>query len=289
MKTLYISDLDGTLLNSYAVMSEYTIDRINSLIEHGMYFTFATARTIYSAGSIAERLNVNVPCILSNGASVYDMKSGEYVRNAYIKPAAARQIVKAFKDNGLSCFVFKFIDGRLATCYDNVVHKQMIEYVEERKNKFNQPFIKCSDVAQELDGTAIYINSVGSYESLLPVRNAIMSIKDADFAFYCDTYTHEWYLETFSSMASKGNGLKFLREKYGFERIVAFGDNLNDLSMFEQADMKFAVGNANVDLKIKADMIIDTNNENGVANFLINNYDIIESGGEPVIEDYDSD
>lgn len=255
-----------------------------------MNFTFATARTIYSAKSITERLNVNVPCILNNGASIYDLQSGEYVKNAYIKPAAAREIVKAFRDNGARCFVFKFIDGKLTTCYDDLIDEQMKEYTEERQNKFSQPFIHCEDVMNELDGTAIYINSIGRYEDLLPIRNAVLAMKDADCAFYRDTYTKKWYLETFSAQASKGNGLKYLREAYGFDRIISFGDNLNDLSMFEQSEMKFAVKNANVDLKIKADMIIDSNNESGVANFLINNYDLIEAGEEPEMPpDYDDD
>ncbi|MDE5764011.1 MAG: Cof-type HAD-IIB family hydrolase [Ruminococcus sp.] len=283
MKTLYISDLDGTLLNSGAVLSDYTADKINSLIERGMYFTFATARTIYSAGDIVRNLNINVPCILNNGAEIYDINSGQYVKNAYINPDTARRIVRAFRDNGLKCFVFKFIDGRLATCYDNIVNENMRSYVSERRNKFNQPFIECADVENVLDGTAVYINSIGSYESLLPVRNAVMSMKDADCAFYCDTYTHEWYLEIFSSTASKGNGLKFLRQKYGFEQIIAFGDNLNDLSMFEQADIKIAVGNADSAIRTKADIITDTNDKNGVADFLLNNYDIIEKTGKPVI------
>lgn len=268
MKTLYISDLDGTLLNSAAELSEYTVSTINRLIDEGMYFTFATARTIYSAAKITERLKINVPCILNNGASVYDISTGTYVRNAYIETNTARQIVRAFKDNGLNCFVFKFVDGRLATCYDTVTEELMRDYVSERRDKFRQPFIECDDVTRELDGTAIYINSIGSYESLLPVYNAVMALDEADCAFYCDTYTKKWYLETFSAQASKENGLKFLREKYKFDRIVAFGDNLNDLSMFKEADTKIAVGNANPELKEKADLIIDTNDNNGVADWI---------------------
>ncbi len=269
-KTLYITDLDGTLLNSQAELSEYTKNTINRLVEQGMYFTFATARTIYSAEPITRGLLLSVPCILNNGASIYDAESGKYIKNNCIPADTARKILGVFRENEVRCFVFKFMDERLVTCYDRVTDDFMQNYIEERKNGFNQPFIHCEDVAELLDGRDIYINSVGDYEKLLPVRNAVMEMADADLAFYRDTYTDKWFLEIFSVNASKANGLKYLRAQYGFEKIVAFGDNLNDLSMFREADVKIAVENARDELKQQADFIIRSNDEDGVAHYILN-------------------
>ena len=264
-KSLIISDLDGTLLDSSGKLSEYTIENLNWLMDCGIYFTFATARTIYSAKPITFGLNINVPCILNNGASVYDMQSGKYVKNAYISQKVSQQIISVFRKNGASCFMFKFVDNILSTCYDTITDELMKSYVEERKGKFAQPFFECNNLVNEIDGSEIYINSTGDYESLLPIRNAVAEIEGADCAFYKDTYTDKWFLETFSNEASKANGLKFLREEYGFEHITAFGDNLNDLSMFEQADLRIAVGNAHPYVKDMADLIVDTNDNDGVA------------------------
>jgi HAD superfamily hydrolase (TIGR01484 family) len=79
MKTLYISDLDGTLLQPDATLSEETVRIINDLIKQGMYFTAATARTAASAAHILKRLNINVPCVLMNGVCVYDLKENRYI------------------------------------------------------------------------------------------------------------------------------------------------------------------------------------------------------------------
>lgn len=271
-KILFISDLDGTLLNNCGELQEYSINMLNQLIDNGMYFTFATARTIYSAKPITSGLKVNVPCILNNGASVYDINSGKYVKNAYIPHEVSRKIISVFRANGVNCFMFKFVDNILSTCYDTITDELMRTYVAERKGKFLQPFFECDDLVNKIDGSEIYINSTGDYESLLPIRNAVAEIEGADCTFYKDTYTDKWYLETFSSQASKANGIKFLREKYRFERVVCFGDNLNDLSMFEQSDIKIAVGNANDEVKSRADFVIDTNNNNGVAKWISENY-----------------
>lgn len=271
-KILFVSDLDGTLLNSNGELSGYTVETLNRLMENGIYFTFATARTIYSAKPITKELRINVPCILNNGASVYDMRTGEYIKNAYIPQEVSMKIISAFRAEGLNCFMFRFSDNLLSTGYDNVTDELMKSYVEERKGKFLQPFFECDDLLDEINGNEIYINSTGSYENLLPVKNAVSEITGADFAFYKDTYTDKWFLETFSDKASKANGIRFLREKYGFEHITVFGDNFNDLSMFREADTKIAVGNAKSELKEKADIITDTNDNDGVAKWLAENY-----------------
>lgn len=77
-----------------------------------------------------------------------------------------------------------------------------------------------------------------------------------------------WYLELYSKKASKYHGVQFLRSHYGFDTVVCFGDNHNDLPLFEASDIKIAVGNSVNELKEKADIIIGCNTEEGVANWL---------------------
>lgn len=271
-KILFISDLDGTLLNSKGELSEYTISILNNMIFGGMYFTFATARTIYSAKPITEGLKINVPCILNNGASIYNMQSGEYVKNAYFKQKTAEKVLSAFRNNGVYCFVFKFVNNILLTCYDKITNEIMQKYVDERKGQYKKPFRECDNLADEIDDKVIYINAMGDYETLLPIKSVVAEIDGADFAFYKDTYTDSWFLETFSSDASKANGIRYLCKKYGFTKVIAFGDNFNDLSMFSQADVRIAVGNAKPELLKSADFITLSNDEDGVAKWINENY-----------------
>ena len=53
-KTLYITDLDGTLLNSKGELSHFSASTINALIKKGMIFSYATARSIVSAEKIVK-------------------------------------------------------------------------------------------------------------------------------------------------------------------------------------------------------------------------------------------
>lgn len=71
---LYISDLDGTLLNNEMMLSEETIEIINSLLEKGLNFTFATARSMDSVEKITNPLKLNLPFVIYNGGAIYDPK-----------------------------------------------------------------------------------------------------------------------------------------------------------------------------------------------------------------------
>ena len=133
-------------------------------------------------------------------------------------------------------------------------------------------FVRCDDLLDEADGETVYFTATDSYERLLPVKNAVSAVPGASNAFYADTYTDEWYLEVFSDRASKANAVRKLREMYGFDRIVCFGDNLNDLPMFSVSDVRIAVGNARQETKDAADIIIAPNSENGIASWLRENF-----------------
>lgn len=237
-----------------------------------MSFTYATARTIYTSEAITSRLNINVPCILNNGAEIYDRQSGEYVRKACIPKDKADRLIGAFNENRIGFQMFKFVDGRLAMLHTPYLNELMRRNIENRRATTDQTIIECSDMYAENDGSVVYFATTGDRESLLPVRESAMAAEDISYEFYVDTYTGKHYLEIFSSDASKANGVRFLREKYGFDRVVAFGDNLNDIPMFEQADLKIAVGNANEQVKAAADIVIDTNDNDGAARWLASNF-----------------
>lgn len=72
MKTLYVSDLDGTLLRKNETLSSYTIKIINALTSSGMLFSYATARSLNTAKKVTEGLNTHFPLIIYNGAFVKD-------------------------------------------------------------------------------------------------------------------------------------------------------------------------------------------------------------------------
>lgn len=271
---LYISDLDGTLLNNDAKLSDFTVKTVNSLAEKGMCFTFATARSVYSAKPITSALNINIPYILMNGVSIYNPLNDRYIKNEYLSPETSSEIIGVFREHDLKCFMYKIHDDVLTAYFTEINSQVMNSFAEVRRNNYNKPFVKCADLADHADDETVYFTVTGEYERLLPVKNGIEKIKSINHAFYRDTYTGKYYLEIFSESASKANGIKYLRNEYGFDEIVCFGDNLNDLTMFEKSDIKIAVGNAVNELKESADFVALPNENDGVAKWLAENYGV---------------
>ena len=87
MNTLYVSDLDGTLLNSDVKISENSKNIINTLIDKGMNFTVATARSLVSASDKIEGLNLKLPVVVYNGTFTMMKDTGEIVNSNYFDKA----------------------------------------------------------------------------------------------------------------------------------------------------------------------------------------------------------
>lgn len=272
VKRLYITDLDGTLLDPSGHITSETAAAVSALVDRGMYFSAATARSVYSARPITSAIRFSAPCILLNGVCIYDMVQGRYIKNEYIPTQTSREIIRAFRENGVRCFMFRIEDDVLTAYFTAITQNVMRSFAEERKNRFGKPFVQLDDMLDMADDRAVYFTTTGEHDILAPVAEAARGIPGADMAFYEDTYTGKWYLEMFAHTASKANGVKFLREKYGFDEVVCFGDNLNDLPMFAQSDVRVAVGNAKPEVKAAADYIAPPNTEDGVAKWLLDNY-----------------
>ena len=101
-----------------------------------------------------------------------------------------------------------------------------------------------------------------------PLYRKIQQIPGLKAAFYHDNYEDVYFLEVFSSQASKSLAVLRLKKMLGAGRVVAFGDNGNDVDMLAAADIGCAVGNASPEAKAAAGQIIGSNTEDGVAEYL---------------------
>ena len=87
-KTLYISDLDGTLLNSHQRLSSGTIEIINNLTKCGMSFSYATARSYVTAAKVTRGLASSIPAIVYNGAFIIESYPDDYKNPTELKTCA---------------------------------------------------------------------------------------------------------------------------------------------------------------------------------------------------------
>lgn len=269
MKTLYVSDLDGTLLDRKARLSQRSVSIIRSLIDKGVLFSVATARS-QSAIGILDSLGVAVPSIHLNGVLMYDNSSKKYLDCVPMDTAAARQIISILKSFDRMSFVYKFdSDCGINVEFERLSNEVERNFFEARKNNDYKSFRQTKDILVSEDDRVIYFTMVDKYERLLPIKNEISKVVGAKATLYRDNYTNMFFLEVFSSKATKAAGVLKLKEMLGADRLVTFGDNLNDLEMLGVSDFGIAVGDAVDEVKQKADLVIGNSYEDGVAEFLL--------------------
>ncbi len=125
-----------------------------------------------------------------------------------------------------------------------------------------------TDLPNLYDGDVFYYSCIGEREALLPAYQAI----EAAGCFTCtlqkDIYMPEHWLEVMPREATKAHAAQRLKAMLGFERMVCFGDAINDLPLFHAADACYAVRGAAPALKHAATGTIGANDEDAVALFL---------------------
>ena len=271
MKTLYISDLDGTLLNSQAELSEYTIKTLNHLIKNGVHFSIATARTAATTLLMFENVVLNIPIILMNGVLVYDPDSKEYIKKETLSGTIAANIIHAMRKAKQTGLMYTLRGDEMLTYYETLDNEALRDFINERKTKYNKVFTQISDFSDVKDDI-IYFCFLDNQENIERTYSLIAGINGIEIAKYRDIYSDNlWYLEVFSAAASKYNAVRFLREYGNYERIIGFGDNLNDVPLFRACDECYAVANAKNELKDIATAVIESNDNNGVVKWLEEN------------------
>ena len=110
-KTLYVSDLDGTLLRSNQTTSEYTNEVINSLTEKGIVFSYATARSIYTSSKVTKGLDAKIPVITYNGAFIVDNCTHEVLHATYFDRNVYNLLREMFSE-GVYPIVYSIVGGK---------------------------------------------------------------------------------------------------------------------------------------------------------------------------------
>jgi len=267
-KTLYISDLDGTLLDPDARLTEYTTQILRQLIAKGLCFGVATARTREGAcPRLRELLPLPAPMVLLNGAVIYDSQTQSFIKRETIAPEDLRQLLACVRAHGQTGFLYSLQGNDIIPYHEPITRQILHDFKNERLERYSH-FVETADLSLHTENI-IYFTTQDSRAQLQPLYDEIKDMPALGCVLYEDTYAqNNWYLECFSHAANKGNAVAYLRRAFGYEKIVGFGDNLNDLCLFEACDEAYAVANAREELKARATGVIGANTEDGVAKFL---------------------
>ncbi len=268
-RTLYITDLDGTLLRNDATLSPYTVETLNRLISRGMMLTAATARGIIGSEVVGlDRIHFRQPVILLGGVLLYDLYRRRILHACEMNALTVAAILEVFRTLGRAPQLYRRRGNEVHIYYThlNTLEEEFVHRVDAEGRGYDRYY---HAVGQLRNSPAIFFSCQGNEKEQTLLAERLSRIAGIRVVCYRDTY-HEnnWFVEICREDADKGRALERLRERLHAERIVAFGDNVNDLSMFRIADLACCVENATPQTKAAADTVIPSNEEDGVAQYL---------------------
>lgn len=267
-KTLYVTDLDGTLLGNDAKLSEYSMSILNDLIKKGMLVSYATARSILTAAKVTAGLQMSCPLIVYNGAFIVDGNTGEILNSNFFTGSDLHDLQILLQKQAISPVVYALLDGvEKFSFHRHRITKGIEFYLNSRKNDIRQRPVADDD--ELYLGECFYLSCMDEFEKLKPIYTALKDDSRFQCIFQKETYSQEYWCEILPANATKAKGVLQLKALLGCDRVVTFGDALNDLSMFQISDECYAVANAHPDLKAIASGVIGYNIEDSVANFLV--------------------
>lgn len=224
--------MDGTLVDETWKISRENIDAANYFMENGGIFTYATGRQTPIARDIINQLTPNAPVICYNGAAIYDYSSEKFLWTSSIDPDAELIIEDLLENCPVTNIEINTADG-IYTLKD-------IDYTIPRYDRFTSFFTKADSpksIAHPWFKIVIVVN-----DSYMPaLRQHIQS--QPYFKNYQFSQSATFLYEILNLNVNKGTALPQLREILGNKhKIIAVGDNENDVDLVKSADIGFSVG-----------------------------------------------
>ncbi|MDR6879683.1 HAD-IIB family hydrolase [Bacillus sp. 3255] len=272
MKDYFLTDLDGTLLRSNATLSEHTARVVTKGLEEGAVISYATARSYQSSMAVASQIPWRYPLVLYNGALLFDPIQKRVMDGFFLDRTSTEAIVAIGRTMGLVPLLFALDhEDRERVLHEKLVRSGDLQFAASRPG--DPRFTEVKALSCPENYRTLLVTYIGMLEEVQPLRDAIAAALGSKLHIHMmkDNYIADHYFLEFSHpQANKREGLLLWAEhvRCSCEEITVFGDNLNDVGMFQAAGRKIAVANAHPDLLQLATEIAARNDQDGVAQYL---------------------
>jgi Cof subfamily protein (haloacid dehalogenase superfamily) len=250
-----ISDIDGTLVRNDKSLSSGNVAAVRRLIAAGIPFSLISARPPSGILPIVEQLDLAGPFGAFNGGTIFD-RDGTVMMAHRIESDLAQRLYMLFSQ--MFAMRWLFADGEWLT---NAVDKSHTP--REILAAGIDPIIT-DDVGDRLE-RADKLVAVSDDDALLTRIEAEARLIVGNRATIARS--QPYYLDVTALAANKGDGVAAIAQAVSvpFDQIAVFGDQDNDLPMFERAGFSVAMGQASAKVKEAADAIAASNEDDGVA------------------------
>lgn len=286
MYKLIAIDLDGTLLNSKGEVSEKNREAIKLAIANGIEVVLCSGRVRGSIDSIASDIGAYNYFISGNGAEVYDAKNKEVLYQKFINKERTLEIAKFCEENS----IFYSVHAENSIIASSLKHNILVHNSENNKKPIEKrtniniteniyEYLKNSEY-ESFSKITICDATQAIFRGIVEKLRKIKEVEVLDVAHMSNKTieigeeTHNlqyYYTETTAKNVNKWNAIEKLIEKLNIakDEVVTIGDNVNDKEMLQNAGLGIAMGNSAPYIKEISDIVVEDNNNDGVAKAII--------------------
>lgn len=254
---IVFSDLDGTLLNSTHQVPAPTAACICALHGRGVPFVIVTARMPEAAYPLQRQIGVQGPLVAYGGALALD-ENRRPVRSLRLSERQTAAVLDFMRVRSFDAACSVYAD-------DNWYAENPADLrIQEESRITGVPVLPLSAAPKDLRPHKIFYIT---RESTAP---AVIQALQNHFKELMVSYSGWGHIEIMHPLATKAEGMKSICSYLGIplSKAVAFGDSLNDVDMLHAAGLGVAVANAPDEVKISADAVCPSNEQEGVRQML---------------------
>jgi len=259
---LVLIDIDGTLVRDDKTLPAENEEAIKEALQSGVLVTLVTGRNYGAAKEIIDKLQLDVPVVLQNGAFIYRPYSGEVIRKVGLTGDVAKRVIHLCRQEGTFYILYRDFLMQKDMLIDQDYDGPFSMYLKRNAVRLD----RVEDVTSFISGEVAEVALLGNEDRILRV---LRQLGDGDNFTVIKSLTREdeAFYEIFGPKVGKGEALNYLCQHFGVspEEVMFIGDAYNDIDIMPLVGFPVAMGNAVEEVKKFAKAVTKSNNEGGVA------------------------
>jgi len=248
-------DIDGTLLNDQYEIPERTVEAINQAMDH-CHLVLCTGRALFSTKPLLEHFHRPLPLVTDNGGTIWFPDRG-IVEQYTLSRSVAEELLLFSRRHRLH---IDFTTG------DGIYVERLDDALEAVYRKYFAVPKQLDDLLQ-LEQLPVKVTISGRPDQIDQAYPAVQEQFTGKVQFF---RSGPHFIDFIAFGVNKGTALQKLASELGVarEQTMAIGNYYNDLEMIRMSGLGVAVANAPEEVKRQADLVTDSNNEEGVRKIL---------------------
>lgn len=266
MDTLICLDIDGTITDTkFSVPKEIT-NYLKNLSNKGYDLFFVTGRPFAFALGALKSFDFPYYLCCQNGSIILSMPEKKELNKKYLSSSILPLVEKAYEEFSLDFLVYSgYEKGDFCYYRKNNFSKEHLEYIKDLQKRQDAIWVNVPSFSKDFLLSFPLIKCFGSRATMEIIKEKLEKEKLLAITLIKDPFNLNYHLLLITDHSvSKGNAVKFLKDKLNKKRIVVAGDDNNDISMLAIADKKIVINTAPSEMQKEADIIALSPKELGI-------------------------